>query len=174
MQEPFCASRNKYTNTWNCLPLPARFHFTARACLWGVKGINSSHKIFQVACQHLSCALCKWKQGAWYLPASVSHTRLMDVNLTQTDTWELLKNVSMLFWRIFNIFYQNWDLEIALDTGIYQKEKATTVGTSGFAYSKHELFLRVHPSYRLYLNSQDFRRQHQVLLPQGDQPSSVL
>lgn len=136
MQEPFCASRNKYANTWNCLPLPARFHFTARACLWGVKGINSSHKIFQVACHHLSCALCKWKQGAWYLPASVSHTLLIDEKLTQTDCLELLKNASVLLWRIFNIFYQNWDLEIALDTGIYQKEKATAAGASGFPYSK--------------------------------------
>lgn len=84
MQVSFCASRNKYTNTENCLPLPARLHFTARACLRGVKGINGSHKIFQVACHHLSCALCKWKQGAWYLPASVSHCWLMKISPKQT------------------------------------------------------------------------------------------
>lgn len=96
------ASRNKYPNPEKCLPLPARFHFTARACLWGVKGINGSHKIFQVACHHLSCALCKWnKVPGTCLP--LYHC---------ADWWkshpnkhlELLKNVSMWGWRIFHIF----------------------------------------------------------------------
>lgn len=70
--------------SWEVPAPSSQVSFTARACLWGVKGINGSHKIFQVACHHLSCALCKWKQGACYLPASVSLCWLMKISPKQT------------------------------------------------------------------------------------------
>lgn len=94
-------------------------------------------------------------------------TLLIDENLTQTDTWSFWKMYPCCFGESSTSFNQNWDLEIAVDIGIYQEEKATTLGSSGIPCSKQELFLRVDPSCRLYLNSQDFRRQHKVLFPQG-------
>lgn len=89
-------------------------------------------------------------------------TLLTDENLTQTDTWSFWEMYPCCFGESSTSFNQDWELEIAVDTDIYQKEKAATVGTSGFPCSKQELFQRVYPSCRLYLNSQDFRRQHKA------------
>lgn len=107
------------------------------------------------------------------LLACLCITLLIDENLTQTDTWSFWKMYPCCFGESSTSFNQNWDLEIAVDIGIYQEEKATTLGSSGIPCSKQELFLRVDPSCRLYLNSQDFRRQHKVLFPQGNFSSTL-
>lgn len=63
-------------------------------------------------------------------------TLLIDENLTQTNTWSFWKMYPCCVGESFTSFNQNWDSEIAVDTGIYQEEKATTVGTSGFPWQQ--------------------------------------